>query len=227
MTKLLGTVDLVRGDTGVPEPAKIYVGLHRRHLSDQEKLWRPQLSSHRRLLISQCTNAQGQFDAARANKELARLGIGDEHWDWRQLNRDYRGDAGCLLIAIECSGRTQGLMLLESDIHVTRLQPKGQNLIYIDRVAVAPWNRKPLNPTQEFRGVGRLLVATAISVSIDKSYDGRIGLHSLPGAQSFYSGMCGMTDLGVDPMKKLNYFEMTETQATTFISRKAVQGTKP
>ncbi len=47
---------------------------------------------------------------------------------------------------------------------------------------------------------------------------GRIGLHSLRQAESFYRDTCGMAGLGEDPNEyNLPYFEMTEAQANQFI----------
>jgi hypothetical protein len=62
-------------------------------------------------------------------------------------------------------------------------------------------------------------MAAAIQLSIDEGNLGRIGLHSLPQADAFYS-RCGMTDMGPDtnyPKFPLRYFEMTETQASSFM----------
>ena len=228
MSKLLGTVDLIRGAPGLPEPAKIYVGFDERHMRDQEMLWKPLLTGAFDQVVADCREANGQINEQKFYGEVARLGIGDVRWDWRKIHRDYHLDPGTIFIAIECAGRTQGLMYLECEIHATRLLPKGEQLIYIDRVAVAPWNRVPLSAAQEYRGVGRLLVGLAINVSLEKKYDGRIGLHSLHGAQSFYRTKCGMTDLGTDAMKEgLNYFEMSETQAQLLLSRKAHLGGGP
>ncbi|MNR44822.1 hypothetical protein D3C85_1636060 [compost metagenome] len=61
-----------------------------------------------------------------------------------------------------------------------------------------------------------MLLATAISLSFGEEFAGRIGLHALPQAESWYRDVCGMTDLGVDGTG-MTYFEMTEPQARAFI----------
>ena len=64
----------------------------------------------------------------------------------------------------------------------------------------------------------RVLIATAVQLSLEEGFRGRIGLHSLPQAETFYATNCGMTDLGKDTKKEgLRYFEMTPAQAAAFL----------
>ncbi len=64
-----------------------------------------------------------------------------------------------------------------------------------------------------FHSVGTVLLRTAIQASLDKGFDGRIGLHSLPQADSFY-GHQGMTNLGPDAdYQNLCYFEISADEA--------------
>lgn len=223
MTKIIGQVDLVHDSTGKSEVADVLLGLHDRHIDDHEKLWRPQLWSAIQSTHARCKDENGDLDKQKFAAEIARQGIGDAKWDWRELHKFCMHDSKYDFIGVQCVGRTQGLMLLESEDHATRLPTIGRPLVYVERLAAAPWNRKSLAGTREFQGVGKLLVAAAVSVSIERKFDGRIGLHSLPGANSFYRDMCGMTDLGPDSMKGgLIYFEMTEQQARDFLLRKTV-----
>ncbi len=89
-------------------------------------------------------------------------------------------------------------------------------IVDIDFLATAPWNRFRLAQDPRFKGIGRLLLAAAISLSVSEEFAGRIGLHALPQAESWYRDVCGMTDLGVDGTS-MRYFEMTEAQARVFI----------
>ena len=53
---------------------------------------------------------------------------------------------------------------------------------------------------------------------LDEGNRKRIGLHSLPQADSFYRDRCRMSDLGRDASKQnLTYFEMTDAQAAQFL----------
>ncbi len=61
-----------------------------------------------------------------------------------------------------------------------------------------------------------MMMMAAVQLSIDLKYKGRVGLHGLPGAESFYED-CEMTALGHDAAYgNWMYFEMTEDQAEAF-----------
>lgn len=75
---------------------------------------------------------------------------------------------------------------------------RGKDLAYIEFVSTAPWNRPEISGIQQFHGVGLNMVRAAIELSRNEGFYGRIGLHSLPQAATFYSGICGMSELGAD-----------------------------
>ena len=160
-----------------------------KHLNDAETLWEPLL--------------QGS-------------GAEDEYWDWVAKSRRATLLPGDELYAIECEGVTQGLMTI--DILKKRCQIESQlrrRLVYIRALATAPWNRPARNrpaitnpPT--YKGVGGNLIDFAIARSYELGYQGRIGLHALPGALGFYRKLrVGLLDCGSDPEEPDNliYFE--------------------
>src|SRR5947209_20445605 len=64
----------------------------------------------------------------------------DSHWDWigkyanlSSVNFEH--------YAIECDEMTQGMMIIETDFHKSR---DGKNLVYVDFLAIAPWNRQEI-----------------------------------------------------------------------------------
>ena len=122
-----------------------------------------------------------------------------------------------------CAGVTQGMMLLDTTTERCRIETqRGKNLVYVKLVENAPWNRRELFSPPRYRGVGSTLVRAAVALSQYEEFRGRIGLHSLPQANSFYANTCGMTDLGIDPdpvHQGLRYFEMTPEQAEAFIGK--------
>jgi len=66
--------------------------------------------------------------------------------------------------------------------------------------------------------VGQLLFATAVNLSFDEELGGRVGLHSLPGAKTFYRKVLKLTDFGPDSeYRGLCYFELSEEQAAIFL----------
>lgn len=141
----------------------------------------------------------------------------DSHWDWRRKSRAVTGMLGYNSFALVCQTELQGLMMT-NDITSARLSAQfGKPLIYLEFVATAPWNRPKVQDPPRYRGVGLVFVLAAIETSRDAGFKGRVGLHSLPDAESFYEQKCGFTRLGPDSShQNLPYFEMTETQADTF-----------
>jgi hypothetical protein len=119
--------------------------------------------------------------------------------------------------AVEGDGHTQGLMLVDLTRFGRLVPHRGRELVYIELLASAPWNRHATVTAPKYKGVGRILLATAISLSVDEGFDGRIGLHSLPQSESWYRDDAGFTDVEFDHLKKMRYFEMTAAQAAAFV----------
>jgi hypothetical protein len=91
-----------------------------------------------------------------------------------------------------------------------------QPIVYVDYVAVAPWNRKPFQDPQRFRGLGTVMLGAAVALSRNLGYAGRCGLHSLRQSEGFYRQI-GMRDFGLDASKSsLRYFEFDAAGASTF-----------
>ena len=95
---------------------------------------------------------------------------------------------------------------------------KQEEVIYIEYLAVAPWNRAKIQ-MQKFKGLGKIMMALAVSYSSEKGMEGRCGLHSLPQAENFYSKI-GMVDCGFDSSKGMKYYEFTQTAAKQFMGVK-------
>jgi len=142
----------------------------------------------------------------------------DLHWEWDKKADWSRRMLALQRFAITCGGALQGLMLVNLTKLTARLPShRGKDLAYIEFVSTAPWNRPEISGIQQFHGVGLNMVRAAIELSRNEGFYGRIGLHSLPQAATFYSGICGMSELGADRnYYHLNYFEMTSAQADAF-----------
>jgi GNAT superfamily N-acetyltransferase len=141
----------------------------------------------------------------------------DHHWNWTQKADYWRPLLGYHSFAITCEGDLQGLMLV-SDVESARVQAQfGKPIVYVKFLASAPWNRPEFQTPPRYRGVGTVMVTAAVELSWDLGYRGRIGLHSLPRAETFYRDTCKMTELGKDAAhQNLTYYEMTNTQAKEF-----------
>ena len=99
-------------------------------------------------------------------------------------------------------------------------QSVGLPLVYVDYLATAPWNLPGLVASPRFTRCGAALVWTALRYSVSLGLAGRLGLHSLQGAEGFYRDKLKMTDMGIDPAyENLRYFEMTEAGATVYLNK--------
>ena len=138
-------------------------------------------------------------------------GQDDEYWNWVGKSRRSKFLPGDELYAIECEGITQGLIML--DVLKKRCLIESQlrrRLVYISALATAPWNRPVMTNLPTYKGVGGNLVDFAVARSRELGYQGRIGLHALPGALGFYRKLrIGLLDCGPDPEEpdQLVYFE--------------------
>ncbi|MEY2427300.1 MAG: hypothetical protein QOJ40_185 [Verrucomicrobiota bacterium] len=140
----------------------------------------------------------------------------DSEWNWIANARIWRRFAKYQSFAIICDGGLQGLMVTNNILRARLSIPVGKPIVYVELLATAPWNRAEIQTPPRYRGTGWALMLAAVELSREMEFRGRIGLHSLPGAEPFYRFKCRMTDLGMDQEKGLAYFEMNEEQAEAF-----------
>ncbi len=197
---------LIDTSTNQPAKAELWSPLVEAHLADWEAEWMPELFSQLRALNS----------AGADRKHWPQ----NRHWNWRNKIRAIERSLSNPSFAIVCAGVTQAMMITDLRRRGRIKSQNAEHLVYIDYLETAPWNRPGLTQKQaRFKGAGSVLIGTAIKLSVEEGFKGRIGLHSLPQANSFYSNTCGMTDLGQDSnYENLRYFEMTPEQAEAFIA---------
>lgn len=142
----------------------------------------------------------------------------DLHWNWNKKRHLTKDILAYKRFAITCQQDLQGLMLINLTKTTCRIESqKGKDLAYIELLSTAPWNRKDLLNEPKFSLVGSIMIRAAIAVSEAEGFRGRIGLHSLDQARTFYSERCGMTEFGFDEnCENLSYFEMSESDAAEF-----------
>ncbi|HVC95445.1 MAG TPA: hypothetical protein VND64_17240 [Pirellulales bacterium] len=100
-----------------------------------------------------------------------------------------------------------------------RLSPRTRKVLYVDYLETAPWNLKLASAKPKFLGVGTVLIAEAVRLSLEAGWQGRIGLHSLPQAERFYEAHCKMRRIGLDAKYyNLAYFEYTKEQAAKWLA---------
>ena len=212
MKELLEKVFLRNRTTGKFETAELFHGIDETNLSHIEGRWRPLFELRR-------------AEAIASGKTMSDINAEDGHWDWGRkalaaISNPFLYD----IFALECGGNTQALLLSckgSTDCFSRHPEHPKADMVYVEFLATAPWNRPRLVKEPTYKGAGRVLIGTAVSLSIEEELRGRIGLHSLPGAEDFYRDAIGMADLGVDkdgPHKGLRYFELSESQISGFLT---------
>ena len=205
MTLEVSTVYLYNVEREELIAAELWDAITEKQLDDWENEWMPELSN----AIQRLKHAGVEMQRWPQNL----------HWDWRRKVETLQGMLANPSFSVVCDGLTQGMMIVDTAKYRCRIESqKGQHLVYLKYVESAPWNRAGLLTSPRFRGVGSILIRAAIALSEESEFKGRIGLHSLPQANEFYSNSCGMTDLGSDPeLQNLHYFEMVPAQAKAFV----------
>jgi len=191
-------VYLKRAKDGELVQATLCDQITQNHLDQWETTWIPEMKA----FAKQRSSASGPEDA---------------HWDWRgKVGKGATFLSHCSF-ALESNGNLQGMMMANTVVSARLPEQFGKPLVYIEYLATAPWNRPETSNPSRLRGIGSAFVLTAIELSIDEGFKGRVGLHSLSEAEDFYEVKCGMTRLGPDGAHQdLTYFELTETQAESF-----------
>jgi len=201
--EIVGDVELWNRSTGQFEPARVVREIDADNFDCFTEHWQPTLSGRRE-------EFSDQVAAGAAN-------VQDWHWKWVEKAIHARKTMAQETFAVECDGHTQGLMLVDMNKYA-RLPPhKGREIVLVDLLATAPWNRHKTVEKPKYKGVGQILIGTAIGLSLDSGFEGRIGLDSLPQSESWYRDH-GFTDVEFDYAKKMRYFEMTAAQAAAFIA---------
>lgn len=207
MTVTVSPVYLFDVERQAAVSAELLDAITDRQLADWEGEWLPELFKSVQLL-HRAGVERGQWPQSR-------------HWNWRQKTTALQEFLAHQGFSVVCNGMTQGMMIVDTTVHRCRIPgQEKKELVYVEFVENAPWNRPELRTPPLYRGVGSILMRAAIAFSQELEFKGRIGLHSLPQANGYYANHCGMTDLGTDAdYQELRYFEMTAEQADAFIAK--------
>lgn len=221
MSELLGSFELI----SPAEPPSLRVELHRNieadHLALIERDWNPPLRRLSGLALID-VKSQGIQDPDEATRvlqaSLQACGAPDGHWDWRQKAAGIAQQPAFASFVVTCGDHVEAAMICDLRRDARIVSRSRMHLAYVDYLAVAPWNREQIQSPRKLRGLGQLMLATAISLSINEGFEGRVALHSLTQSEGFYRA-CGMTDLGTDAsLQDMCYFEFTADQANAFLA---------
>lgn len=137
---------------------------------------------------------------------LAAVGQPDPVWKWDYKLRQSQQQGNYEAYSLDVDDLSQGLLFIETQQHRSQ-QVQLFPLVYVEMIVTAPWNRIDIEQPPWLKGVGSLLLLFSRQRSMELGYGGRVALHSLPTAESFYHAR-GMPDYGPDPEKDgLIYFE--------------------
>lgn len=202
-------VVLVNRVTTLAEPAEVVSPIDQQDVDCFLSEWKPVFDDK----IAELEKAGLHTHQGRADHNIE-----DSHWDWSVLLLDRAKQLRWVSYAVRCGGQTQGLMFLDLLPVCRHASQADKQMVYVDRLSTAPWNRKELVKPSLYRGVGSVLITEAILHSRDEGFGGRIGLHSLPRATPFYRDEVGMLALGPDPKNQdMHYFEMTSANADAYL----------
>jgi len=203
--RILGEFPIFDRETNTECIAKLCSPICPEHVDDFENFWKPAMIERRRQLTS--------------SAELMSANLQDLGWHWREKQAVREKRMEWESFAIEYNDVTQAMMFVRTQGFALAPGQEKMPLIYIDLVSVAPWNRKGFTPKPKYKGLGPILMGTAISLSVSEGCAGRVGLHSLPQSENFYRDYCKMSELAPDPAKEsLVYFEFTPEQAQDFLN---------
>jgi hypothetical protein len=216
LTSHLATFDVYSYEFDEVRRIDLVEDLEEKHLEFVKREWTPRLADRRaRAVIAyHVLPTKKQHEQAWQEKQ-GRFGAPDSHWDWNYKKQSMLGFAHRMFALLD-GEVVEALMRIDLS-KPSRIQPTPYTpVVYVDYLAVAPWNRPPIQSPPRFKGFGKLLLGAAVSISVEEGMDGRCGLHSLTQSEGFYSRV-GMKDLGVDAASGLKYFEFSPDAARKFL----------
>lgn len=187
------------------------------HIDYINRTWMPVLNRQRQLAairfkqLGKSTNDEWQ-------RLLGVYGAPDSHWDWNELAKPGVARATHRSFSVLTGHEVEAVMVVNLTQRCEIAEQSGEHLVYVENLAVAPWNRDEIKSPRRLGGLGKVLLALAVKLSESEAWKGRVGLHSLVQSESFYE-KCNMTRVKNDPSyEDLWYFEFTPSQASEFLS---------
>lgn len=130
----------------------------------------------------------------------------DSCWNWEQIVHQHDPGYTRHTFYLVCNNSVQGA--LHAKFPKQSQLSSDSELVYVDFIATAPWNRNIPGHPKQFSGIGTKLMIYVMQFSQSAGYSGIIGLHSLKQAEDFYRAM-EMVELGHDESYgNMLYFEM-------------------
>ena len=186
------------------------------HIEYVEKKWSPILKEyHNRAVLSYRTLPEESWSHEAWEEIQTQYGAPDAHWNWAEKRASIL-EASQRMYALVARDSVEALMCLDLSAYSMIRKKPVTNIVYVDYLAVAPWNRAAIQQRPRFKGLGKIMLGVAVSISLEEEMDGRCGLHSLPQSEGFYTRV-GMKDTGLLDKHHLKYFEFEPEAARIFL----------
>lgn len=221
MTTILESFIIESPEHGKPFKIDLIEGLDDDHINYIEDQWTPRIKRQCDLALLQFFTQPPELQTDATFVEiLGRLGIPDKHWNWSRKCAVAPGSNRSVYGLLNDDHVEAAMMLLLGK--GSRITASGLPIVYVDYLAIAPWNRTAVQYPERFRKLGTVMLGAAVEVSRTLGMEGRCGLHSLPSSEGFYRRF-GMKDLAIDPnYHNLRYFEFESHAAMSFLKSGAL-----
>lgn len=162
-------------------------------------------------------------------------GEDDETWQWSEIIRGLETEYGIEQnqflqhFALWQFDLLQGLMVVGGPHICVAERNLGLTAVYIEYVAIAPWNRPDVRRrelcTEHDRliAIGSTLFQQAVMMSVEMEMEGRLAWHSVPRAEESYRSMflrrCNHEpiDCGIDVESNCRLMEITSEMASEWM----------
>ena len=137
----------------------------------------------------------------------------DSYWNVPKIFENYYVSEESKVLILEARDRIQGYVIIHLDYWGMDKKP----CVYIPFLAAAPWNRSlhGLNG-REFKGIGKILVATACLLGEKYISTSVLELHSLSSTEGFYSRI-GFRETGRKNEEGLREFRLERERSLDLI----------
>ena len=201
------------------------MSVHKAYIIDAATNDPVEVELHDTLSVDVLLDIESQWFSARQDlrSKLNTLGIAQKdrpespHWDWgrKSIALMFSDPDDFRIMAIRRQTIWEAAIITLCKNHFALLAPDaGKRIVYVDYLEVAPWNWTVEKlQARKFKSAGPALLRASIEQSYAKGWDGRVGLHALPQATSFYLSQ-GLQFVKNDPSKhNLPYYELLAAEA--------------
>lgn len=217
MTTLIGTYQLYSPADDCDREIQVFSQIDAAHVDHINREWMPILKDQRQLAAIRFKQL-GKSNNDEWQRILGEYGAPDSHWDWEDLAKPGVARTTHRSFSVVTGDEVEAVMVVDLTQRCKIDVQNGEHLVYVENLAVAPWNRDEIQSPRRLGGLGKVMLALAIKLSESEGWKGRVGLHSLPQSESFYE-KCNMTRVKNDSTyEDLWCFEFTPSQAKELLS---------